>query len=103
MPSIQTIPEADEQAQAADAWWVRHRPSSPNLFLDELTGAIDLLQRAPDVGRPHPHRAIPGLRRLLLTFTRHHIYYVHDEAADEVIILAVWGASRAGGPRLRLP
>lgn len=84
-------------------WWRVNRPAAPTLFLEELEGAFELLSAAPDVGRRYRHRWIPGLRRLLLPATKHHVYYVHDEEADVVIVLAVWGAVRGHGPRLHYP
>ena len=78
----------------------RHRTASPDLFRRELEGAIDLLEQSPDAGRRYPDAEIPGLRRLLLPGTRYHVYYVHQEAAQRVLILAVWSAVRGRGPDL---
>lgn len=32
--------------------------------------------------------------------TKHHVYYLHDERNAVVVIIAVWGAPRAGVPLL---
>ena len=69
------------------------------LFVEELSGALDLLTRAPDVGRRYLHAGIPGLRRLLLPATRYHVYYVHE--GDVCVVLAVWSALRGRPPQLR--
>jgi len=45
-----------------------------------------------DIAKVHEHEKVPGLRRLLLRRTRYHLYYVHDETAGEVLILALWSA-----------
>ncbi|MCZ6794349.1 MAG: type II toxin-antitoxin system RelE/ParE family toxin [Planctomycetota bacterium] len=82
------------------AWWHENRTASLDLFRRELEGAIDLLEQSPDVGRRYPDAGIPGLRRLLLPRTRYHVYYVHQEAAQKVVILAAWSAVRGRGPDL---
>jgi plasmid stabilization system protein ParE len=38
--------------------------------------------------------------RVLLPKTEQHIYYVVDEALDEIRILTVWGARRRRPPKL---
>ncbi len=73
------------------------------VFTRSMGGALTLLVDAPAVGRTYPDAGIPGLRRLMLPASRHHIYYVHDSTEGEVIVLAIWSAVRGSGPRLRLP
>jgi len=48
-------------------------------------------------------REIPGVRRILLSQSRYHVYYVHDEKRGEVLVLAIWSAVRGRGPRVRRP
>ena len=67
---VRVTPEAEEQAEHAAEWRDANRPAAPMLFVEELSGALDLLTRAPDVGRRYLHARIPGLRRLLLPATR---------------------------------
>lgn len=38
------------------------------------------------------------VRRVLMPKTGHHLYFVAD--ADEIIVHAIWGASKEHGPRL---
>lgn len=94
---IRTTPEADAHIAAIDDWWREHRPKSPDLFLDELADAFAMIEAAPHLGRPYS-AAVAGVRRTLMRATRFHVYYV-TEGAD-VVILAVWSAIRARGPRL---
>lgn len=98
--NVRTTPEADDQAREIDAWWRRNRPTSPELFLDELAQAFSLLSHAPSIG--HLYRASPvaGTRRLLMKRTRYHVYYVPTDV--EVRVLAIWHARRGVGPPLRL-
>jgi plasmid stabilization system protein ParE len=97
---VWATPQAIAQALAADTWWRKNRPASPELFFRELTGATDLLADAPEVGRRYLEASMPGLRRLLLPKTRYHVYYVHASDKDEIAVLAVWSAVRGRGPRL---
>ena len=87
---VRTTPEADAQALGVAAWWRENRPAAPDLFVRELVGAIDLLTRAPDVGRRYRRSGLPGLRRLLLPGSRYFVYYVHDSDKNECIVMAVW-------------
>lgn len=97
---VRTTPEADAQIRVIDDWWRKNRQSSPDLFLEELSGSFDILGDAPRIGRPYRRSPVPGTRRVLLNGTRYHVYYV--PRADEVTVLAVWHAQRGVGPPLRL-
>jgi plasmid stabilization system protein ParE len=95
---VRFTPQAEAKAARAIRWWERNRPSSPTLLADELDGCLALLTTAPDLGRPYRHRRVAGLRRVLLVETRHHVYYVHDDQADQVVVLAIWSAVRGRVP-----
>jgi len=97
---VRTTRQADEQALRIGEWWRQHRIAAPMLFVDELLGALELLEDAPDLGGRYRRAKVPGLRRLLLPRSRYHVYYVHDLAAQGVVLLAVWAAVRRAGPRL---
>ncbi len=98
--AVRTTAEADEQALAAENWWLSHRPAAPDLFTREFAGAFDRLRRLPNVGRLCRVRGVSGVRRLYLPATRYHVYYVHDVDAREVVVLAIWSAVRGKGPPL---
>ncbi|HLG56635.1 MAG TPA: type II toxin-antitoxin system RelE/ParE family toxin [Vicinamibacterales bacterium] len=97
---VTTTPEADTQIRTIDDWWRANRRASPDLFLEELSGAFDLVARAPHIGRFYRRSPVPGTRRILLKGTRYHVYYVPGE--HEVRVLAVWHGQRGVGPPLRL-
>jgi len=97
---VRTTPEADSQIREIDNWWRRNRAASPNLFVDELAAAFDILAHAPHIGRLYRQSPVPDTRRLLLMETRYHVYYV--PRGDEVRVLAVWNAQRGVGPPLRV-
>lgn len=98
--SVRTTAEADQQALAAESWWVSNRPSAPELFEREFADALERLRRLPKIGRPYRVRGVSGVRRLYLPATRYHVYYVHEPELHQVVILAVWSAVRGKGPPL---
>ena len=90
---------AAEQARIVDDWWLTERPSAPDLFSDELSRAIDRLSTAPASGAPF-ESAVGGVRRVLLAGSRYHVYYTLDSARREVLVRAIWHASRGQGPQM---
>lgn len=96
---VHTTPEADSQIRIIDAWWREHRSAAPDLFIDELSAAFDVIGHTSHVGRPYRRAPVAGTRRVLLSRTRYHVYYVPQK--DEVWVLAVWHARRGSGPPLR--
>lgn len=101
--AVRSVLAADEQIEAADAWWRANRPSAPDLFAEELRAARELLSTSPEAGQQQRHSRIPGLRRILLPKSKYHIYYTHNVRREEVVILAVWSAVRGRRPRLERP
>lgn len=95
---VVTTPEADSQITTIDDWWRENRGASPDLFLEELSNAFEILARAPQIGRRYVQSPVPGTRRLLLRATRYHVYYVPLEQV--VMVIAVWHATRGFGPPL---
>jgi plasmid stabilization system protein ParE len=98
---VTTTPEADAQIRIIDDWWRENRPASPDLFLDELSVAFEVIGQAPLIGRPYRPSPVPGTRRVLLKRTRYHVYYVANDR--QVLVLALWHGQRGVGPSLRLP
>ena len=96
---VRSTPEADDQIVAIDEWWRVNRLAAADLFLDELTASFEIIGHTPQVGRPYRRSPVPGTRRILLTGSRYHVYYL--PGVDEVIVLAVWHAQRGIGPPLR--
>jgi plasmid stabilization system protein ParE len=84
--------------QRIDTWWRENRLSSPELFDSEATKALDLLAEAPLAGVIYRRLSGPPIRRLLLIETRYHIYFDTNEDAGEVLVVAVWHASRDRPP-----
>src|SRR2546429_5308860 len=59
---VRTTPEADSQNREIDNWWRRNRTASPNLFVDELAAAFDILGHAPHIGRLYRQSPVPDTR-----------------------------------------
>jgi plasmid stabilization system protein ParE len=74
--------------------------AAPNLFLEELEAAFALIGSAPNIGHPYRRSPVGGTRRVLLMRSRYHVYYV--PLHDEVVVVAVWHATRGQGPPLRV-
>lgn len=59
---IKFTPRAESEAEAKKRWWHKNRHASPDLFDDELAGALDAIRRDPNMGAIHPskHPAAPA-------------------------------------------
>ena len=91
---------ARRQIDKIHAWWTGNRPASRSLFLDELDSAERLLRDNPEAGKFYATTRNGVVRRVLLAQTENHIYYRYRADRDELVVLMVWGAPRARGPRL---
>ncbi len=97
------VAEAEQQLKSIDRWWLANRQAAPDLFLDELAQAIDLLSEFPDIGSPFKRTDRPGIRRLLLRRSRYWVYYFHERGRSVVFILAIWSTFRGSDPPLPEP
>jgi plasmid stabilization system protein ParE len=93
---VELSAEAQAQVDRIDAWWRKNRPAAQGLFAEELEEAFRTLAETPAVAVRYAPK--PGVRRLLLRRTRHHLYVVEEPA--RVFVVAVWSAYRGSGPRL---
>jgi plasmid stabilization system protein ParE len=50
---VRITPEAELHVRDIHAWWRTNRLSAPDLFLNELATAGELLAEAPQLGRPY--------------------------------------------------
>jgi len=94
---VRTTLLADLHILELDAWWRRHREKAPDLFEQELALALRAIAAAPHAGKRYPHRS-GRVRRVVMRATRNHVYYV--EEPDHVLVVAVWGGVKSGGPDL---
>jgi len=91
---------ARRQIDKIHRWWTGNRPEARSLFLDELDSAERLLRSNPEAGKFYASARNGAIRRVLLAETENHLYYRYIAERDELVVLAVWGAPRARGPRL---
>jgi plasmid stabilization system protein ParE len=82
-----------------NAHWHAHA-DDPTLFASELDEVADRLETAPGIGRTHPAKSRPALRRLLLPKSKCHVYYEVDEARQTVTIVELWDGRRGRPPKL---
>jgi hypothetical protein len=88
----------EAEIEAMDSWWRGHRSKAPELFVEELAGALDAIKSQPN-GFPVYREVSRGIvRRAPMPKTRNHVYYVKTE--EVIIIVSVWGSPRERGPDL---
>jgi len=95
---VRLAPRALSEAERLKTWWLKNRPLAPDLFDEEIAAAIERIGAAPGLGAIYPSSFARTLRRVLMPRTQNHVYYV--VRANEVVVLSVWGAPRAKGPKL---
>ncbi len=95
---LRFAPRALAEAKRKKTWWLKNRPSAPDLFDDELSDTLERIVNTPTLGSEYPGRFDISVRRVLMPRTRNHVYFTVD--GDEVVILSVWGAQRRSGPQL---
>jgi plasmid stabilization system protein ParE len=103
MTTVVIVDAAEEQLGEIVEWWAAHREASPLLVTQEFDRCVSLLEASPDVGVRFLRSRVPGVRRLVMKRTKHHVYYLHDEPNGVVYVLAVWGAPKVGDPVLLDP
>jgi plasmid stabilization system protein ParE len=73
-----------------------HLHAAPRLFRDELNRIKRRLKTNPRAGSLYEE--IPGIRRMLLSRSAHHVYDSIDEEKKLVEVRAVWHRARGAGP-----
>jgi len=84
-------------------WYRENYGDTPQVFVDELARALDLLRMLPGVGPPYLSAGPPHLHRLLLRKTQHHIYYEYLPGDSVLTVITVWRCRRGGPPDLSRP
>ena len=91
---------AQRHADKIDRWWRENRPATRDLFARELEEARKRIEQTPGIGTVYIERQGTSVLRVLLSKTKNHLYYELDSQKDVAMILAVWGAPKARGPKL---
>ena len=97
---VRPTPLAARQIRNESRWWRANRLLAPSLFRDEMKRAFALVAEHPEIGAIAEDTEIAGVRRVLLAATHHYLYYIVNEEAGTIDVLAVWSTSRGGGPGL---
>ncbi len=98
---VRFLGRSAEHARAADAWWRENRQAAPSLLAEELATALRMLRNVPEMGAPYGPMADDGVRRLLLSRTRYHVYYAYVPEERLIGVLALWSCLRGKPPSLR--
>ena len=88
---------AHEHVRREKAWWLANR-NHIDVFTEELEQALKIIATLPGAGTAYPQSPVPGVRGVYLRKVAAHPLYTFDDA--RVIVRAVWGARREGGPLL---
>jgi plasmid stabilization system protein ParE len=99
---IRISPSAATQIRAAAKWWSENRAKAPEAFEEEIARGFELASTFPSAGEPVSHPSIAGIRRILLSRIRYHLYYYTPQESEAVEILALWHTSRGTPPKLFL-
>ncbi len=100
MTDIYFTPEADEQVERIDLEWREHARTNPDLFVEDLDIAQHKAMRMKDMYQLYRWVHGEAIRRVLMPRAKHHLYYFYEADADQVVVVAVWGAKRKAGPPL---
>jgi len=96
---IVLLDEAQRRFEAEDRWW-RDNRDAKELVFTEFQDVLRQLSSTPGVGQRYRRARGKLIQRVLMTKTRCHVYYFHDQERDLVEIHSIWGARRRRGPTL---
>jgi plasmid stabilization system protein ParE len=88
------------EIERKESWWARNRPAAPDLFARELRDTLEFVRTMPGGGIGWPTARRPTLRRILMVRTQNHLFFMVDDSAQAIDVLAIWGASRKRAPKL---
>jgi plasmid stabilization system protein ParE len=88
---------AREHLRESKKWWRENRADQATL-VEDVEDALFVIARLPGAGSPYADAPSGDVRRIYLRRVSSHLYYTFND--DEVVIRALWHASRGSGPRL---
>lgn len=99
--SVDFTLQASKQVEEAGRWWRENRDKAPEALHEELDQALQLIALQPDVGAVARNSKLAGVRRILLSRVRYHLYYrLVDTPARSIQVVGLWHASRGEKPQL---
>ena len=97
--SVAFTRRATALTEAADLWWRQNRPQAPEALRDELEQAVQLIALQPEIGATARNIKLAGVRRVLLSRVRYHLYYrVVDGPPRSIEVVSLWHTSRGENP-----
>lgn len=97
--SVDFTRRAAAQAEAATLWWRENRPLAPDALREELEQALQLIALQPEIGATARNIKLAGVRRVLLSRVKYHLYYrIVDGPPRSIEVLSLWHTSRGGNP-----
>jgi plasmid stabilization system protein ParE len=94
MTTVILVDAAEEQLDEIVEWWRTHREASPMLVMDEFDRCVSLLESSPDAGARFHRSRVPGVRRLVMRRTKHHVYYLHTSRTPSSTSSRSWARQR---------
>ena len=91
---LQITRRAAREIRAASAWWDENRPAAPDAFRDAIDKSFELIRTQPTIGTVATNVKLPGVRRILLSKIRYHLYYRLKDKPKAVEVVALWHTSR---------
>ena len=92
---IRFTSRAAKQTEVAGHWWRENRTKAPEALREELEQALQLIASQPELGATAQSARLSGVRRILLSRVRYHLYYrVLESPTRSIEVLALWHASR---------
>lgn len=97
---IRYTPLGKQRLRIVDNWWCENRPDAPDLFIEEVEEALELLKSNPKLGRFY--RVIDGMeiKEYLLERSKQWLYFSADEEQGLIIVHTVWGTQRGSPPQI---
>lgn len=97
--SVDFTRRAAAQTEAATLWWRENRPLAPDALREELEQALQLIALQPAIGATARNIRLAGVRRVLLSRVKYHLYYrIVDGPPRSIEVLSLWHTSRGGNP-----
>jgi hypothetical protein len=95
---VELSDRALQEMQRINASW-RKQADFPELFLDELLDAVELIETTGLLGAAYNIKAKRPVHRLLIGKSEYHAYLVR-ESEELVVVVSIWSARRRRGPKL---
>jgi hypothetical protein len=100
---VQFTAEARKQVDAALRWWRENRPKNRGLFREELIHAVVTLRTTPRGGVRYEPENFKDVHCHLMPRSHYDVYYVVNDGAGMVTVIALWHQARGEPPAALRP